>query len=766
MKALSSRPSELAEAIRQPSRSARFSPAPGDFELARPRFSPLRFLSVAWRQKWKILLFIFTSMLMTYLVSSRLSPLYEASAQLDLERQTPANAIGQGPTTVSPNDSDAFMATQMELLRSDAVLRPVADRYHLLQRENQSDEERADLNLRRGDAPVVLKRLKVTRPPNTYLLDVSYKSMDPQLSADVANAVAQSYLDRTFERRAKASAPLPDSMPGQMDESRARMERSELALASFEQQLNLTNPEDESKIVSARLLEVNEEYTKAQADRLAKEAEFRSTQTGGAAEALVTSQGAQLAKLQEGVNTAKQHLADVAAVFGPNHPEYRKAKGALEERQREFNELHSNVSQRAEAAYDEAVNRENILRSAVQSTKAEYARLSSELLEYQRLKRDAETDKSLYSDMQQRIREAAINAGLQNSLIQIADKARPPEKPVFPDKKLNLLISFVFSSVFAVCFVLMAEAMDHTIRDPEQAARALDTSVLGALPAVKSLRLLDAAQPELAGYLESSEDASRQGLPHTSLKLTRYQGGLTRYSRRKTIMRFNEPADAASSSYEEAIRTLRHSILLPDVDRNMKSLLITSALAGEGKSTAIIHLAVAHAEQGKRTLIIDADLRRPSIHRKLGISGTLGLSNVLLGEFAWREMVAKVEQWPSLEVLPAGMVSRRASDLVGGMMTDILDEASREYDLILVDGPPLLGFAEGMQIAKAVDGVVVMARAGRTSKRAVATVLATLHRLQAHAVGVVLNQVNKASTQDFYYGNVAGNSAMAFERRI
>jgi capsular exopolysaccharide synthesis family protein len=223
-------------------------------------------------------------------------------------------------------------------------------------------------------------------------------------------------------------------------------------------------------------------------------------------------------------------------------------------------------------------------------------------------------------------------------------------------------------------------------------------------------------------------------------------------SKRKGLMRITSPADAITS-YEEAIRTLRHSILLPDLDRAIKSILITSATPGEGKSTAIIHLGIAHAEQGKRTLIIDADLRRPSIHKKLGINGTLGLSNVLLNEFQWREVRVKMEQWPNLEVLPAGMISRRASDLVGSMMLDILHEASREYDLILVDAPPLLGFAEAMQVAKAVDGVVVMARAGQTSKRAVATVLATLKRLRANVVGLVLNEVTKGNANGYYQYN-------------
>lgn len=205
------------------------------------------------------------------------------------------------------------------------------------------------------------------------------------------------------------------------------------------------------------------------------------------------------------------------------------------------------------------------------------------------------------------------------------------------------------------------------------------------------------------------------------------------------------------TSYEEAVRTLRHSILLPDVDRNMRSLLVTSAVPAEGKSTCIIHLAIAHAEQGKRTLIIDADLRRPSIHKKLNVNGSIGLSNALLGELDWKEALVESDDWPNLRILPAGTASRRASDLIGSMMIDILDEAGKEYDLILVDAPPLLGFAETMQIATAVDGVVVMARAGQTSRRAVASVLATLKRLRATTIGLVLNEVDKNSTHGYYY---------------
>jgi capsular exopolysaccharide synthesis family protein len=468
------------------------------------------------------------------------------------------------------------------------------------------------------------------------------------------------------------------------------------------------------------------------------------------------------------VNTAKQHLADVAAVYGPNHSEYRKAKNELEEVQRQFQELQGIVSQRVEADYQEAIQREALLRRAVQTTKAEYDQLNSKSFEYQQLKREADTDKALYSDLERRIREATINSGFRNNGIRIADMARPPDEPVFPNKRLNLLLAFLGSSILGICIAIFADVLDHTIRDPEQAARSLDTSVLGVLPTVKEMRRLTSGTPDPVNFIDGMDEFGNPSASFKSMKLIRYNADeASRKSRRKGLMRINGPGSEAISSYEEAIRTLRQSILLPDLDRAMKSLLITSAAPGEGKSTAIIHLAVAHAEQGKRTLIIDADLRRPSIHKKLGISGTLGLSNVLLGEFQWRDMLVKMERWPNLEVLPSGMVSRRASDLVGSLMLDILHEAAGDYDLVLVDAPPLLGFAESMQVAKAVDGVVVMARAGQTSKRAVATALATLKRLRVNVVGLVLNEVTKGSANgSYYYNDYRKYYAEAADRRI
>jgi capsular exopolysaccharide synthesis family protein len=202
------------------------------------------------------------------------------------------------------------------------------------------------------------------------------------------------------------------------------------------------------------------------------------------------------------------------------------------------------------------------------------------------------------------------------------------------------------------------------------------------------------------------------------------------------------------------VRTIRNTILLSDFEGRLRSLVLTSAAPSEGKTTIAAHLAIANADRGKKTLLVDGDLRRPSIHTKFGFNPREGLSNVLTGELAWKDVVMSVEGKPNLSILPAGLGSHRAADLIGPRLSTLLDEFGKEYDLVILDSPPLLGFAECLQMATAADGVLIISRAGETRRKAVAEVISVLNRLRANIVGVVLNQVSRNTSSDgySYYG--------------
>jgi len=710
----------------EPERIPRYVPAPqADVEIHQGSLPTSHYFWVLGRNKWRILAFIAFCMSLTFFVCIKIQPIYEGIARVDVDRRAPSGIIGQDSQQMMPsNDADQFLTTQIEFIQSDGVLRPVALKYNLLEKEKQFGSDSENVKYL-ANAPVKLKNLKVVRPPNSFILRISYRSTDRELASDVANAIAQSYLEHTYDIRVKSTIGLSAFMERQIEELKTKMENSSQALAVYERELNVINPEEKTNILSARLLQLNTEYTTAQADRVHKEAAWNSMKTGSLAAVQVSTQADALTKLQERVQESKQRLAELKAIYGPNYSEYRRAASELAELTRQHDDTRNEITQRIDVDYRQATNREEMLKNSVGETKAEYDRLNLRSFEYQQRKREADADKTLYEELVRKIKEAGINAGFQNSAIRIADFARPGAKPVFPQKGMLLLLSFILSTVLAVGAVIAADLMDDTVRDPEQAQRMLRVDVVGTLPYMKRTELMSIASPLIAAPGEN---------------------GLLPVSRSNSRSSYQNAA-----SYEEAIRTLRNSILLTDFDRRMNSILVTSASPGEGKSTIATHLAIAHAEQGKKTLLIDADLRRPTQHKRFHLSNVVGLSTALTGVLTWQDALMKIEDCPNLHVIPAGPSSRRATDLIGSTIAEMLESASGDYDLVIVDAPPLLGFAEPLQIASAVDGVVVVTKAGETSRKAVGTVLSTLDRLRVNVVGLVLNQVKKDMSESYYY---------------
>jgi capsular exopolysaccharide synthesis family protein len=683
-------------------------------EAEEGKFPLSQYLWIVKRHRWRIGGFIALVVVGTVIISSRLTPIYESTATVDVDRQTPSGVVGQDAARMVLNDSDQYLATQIKLVQSDSVLRPVDQRLRLRELEHQP--EATSTLARAADAPVNLNRLKVSRPPNTYLLLIGYRSEDPQLAADAANSIAQSYLEHTYNIRIRSSASQATFMEKQIEELRAKMEHSSQALVGFERELNVINPEEKTNILSARLLQLNTEYTNAEGDRLKKEAAYESVKGGSMEAALAAAQGDGLRRLVEHRNDAREHFVEVKTHFGANHPEFKKAQAKLLEVESAIEAAARDVAQRVSIEYNESERRESSVKQAVVDAKADFDHVNARSFEYQAFKREADADKRLYEELVRKIKEAGINAGFQNSAIRIADPARPALKPVFPDVRLNALLALVFSTLLAVGAAMLSDLLDKTIRDPEQVSRTLRTEVIGSLPLMKNRR--SAGSPNFkAGFKNGMAIEGEQDL----------------------------------TGFHESIRTLRNSILLASFDRQYRSLLVTSAAPGEGKTTTAANLATAHAEQGKRTLLIDGDLRRPSVHRNFSLPSVVGLSNVLLGEIPWRDALVKVEGLEQLHILPAGPPSRRASDLIGRGLAEILEEAASDYDLVLLDAPPLLGFAEPLQMATSVDGVIVVARAGQTTRKAVASVLATLNRLRAKVVGLVLNEVHKELSDSYYY---------------
>ena len=715
------------ESATLPAVPERYNVYPSPYSYAEPEQEeqsvPLsHYLWILRRHKWKLMAFVVVAVVSTVVVSSRLTPIYESIATIDIDRQAPPGVIGQDALRMAPNDADQFLATQIKLVQSDSVLRPVAERFKLPVVESTRLPGEAQLPTTRAEnAPVKLKNLKVTRPPNTYLLLIAYRSPNADLASDVANAIARSYILHTFNIRFQSAADLSVFMEKQMEELKAKMERSSAALAEFEKDLSVINPDEKTSILSARLLQFNNDYTNAQSDRMLKESAYNSVKSGSFEAAEASTQGEQLRKQADRVAEAREKFATVTAQFGANHPEYKKANSTLTELERQFDSLKTNIGQRVNLEFLQAQNREDLLKHQVAITKIEFDRLNARSFEYKALKQEADSDKGLYEELVRKIKEAGINSSFQNSSIRLADSARPGLRPVFPNLPLNAILAFLFSTLLAVGAAVLADTLDNTLTDPEQIQKTLKTVVLGSLPTVKGWR------GRLPAIATNGNGAGGKSLV-------------------KAV-----GATSHVSAFEEAIRTLRDSILLSDPLRRPRSLLMTSAVPREGKTTTSAHLAVAHSLQKRKTLLIDADLRRPGVHDRFGLPNERGLCEVVKGEVLWRDVLQKVDNLPDLTILTAGTASRHAADRLGVTLEKLLEEAGAEYDLIIVDAPPLLGFAEPLQMATVVDGVVVVALAGQTNRNAVANVLSNLSRLKVNVIGLTLNEVRQDMSDRYYY---------------
>ncbi len=690
-----------------------------------------QYLAALMRHKWRIALFAILCGLVSLIVSLRVTPLYESIAIIDIDRNSEVEAVGgEARAAAAQGNSEQFISTQIRLVQSDAVLRPVAERHQLPLEEHDTwfapvrDNEQAARNM----APARLKRLKVTHPPQTFLIYIQYRSPDPQLAAQVANEIAQSYIDHTFRIRHESSQALSAFMERQLDELRTKMERSNAALAEFERELNMIDPEERTSIISSRLLQLNTEYTQAQAERVKREAAFRALSQGSMEAATMSQHGQQLVELQKREQELLEAFAKVKQHYGPNHPAYGAAKAELDQVTAALDKTTSSVQRQIGLGFEESVQREGLLDKELRSTKAEFDRLNASSFQYKTLKREADADRKLYEELVAKTKQATINAGFPSSAIRIADLARPAYAPVSPNIKVNVLLAMVLGLMLAIGVTLLSDSMDSTVRDPEMVSAVMGSEVLGMLPKVRG-----AAGSLVPTMLLESGANSR------------------------ALVRSADVAQRPAINYLESVKTLHASLVLADVEQRIRSMMVTSAAPAEGKSTVATAIAISHAGKGKRVLLIDGDLRRPSLADKLKISSRQGLVDVCLKGASWRDVVHSMAELPTLHVLPTGACNRRAIDPFAAVLADLLAEATEEYDLVVVDSPPLLGFPEPLHVASLVDGVLLVALSGSTNRKALQLALNQLRRIGAQTLGVVMNGATRDTQGGYYYHHYASH---------
>ena len=384
--------------------------------------------------------------------------------------------------------------------------------------------------------------------------------------------------------------------------------------------------------------------------------------------------------------------------------------------------------------YEAALQHQNLLQSALDQQKEEANKLNESGIEFSLLKRDVETNRTLYEGLLEKLKEAGISAGLRSNNFRIVDLARPPAAPAEPNVPRNLGFALALGITTSIGLAFLLEGLDSTVRTPEQA------QMLSGLPSLGMIPL---------GLQGDNPQGAKALLPNS---------GSREFIELVTQGR-------PQSQMAESYRALRTSLLLSSLGAPPKVILVTSALPQEGKTTTSMNTAIVLAQKGSKVLIIDADLRRPSIHKALGMGPRTGLSNVLTGSASLSQAVIQSTLLPSLYVLPAGTPPPNPAELLASSyMREVLQELREQYDHIVIDTPPTLSVTDAVIMSTNADTVVLVIRSGQTTKQALRRARDLLMRVNAKVAGVLLNAADLKSADYYYYYEYRGEYSSRYYR--
>ena len=426
----------------------------------------------------------------------------------------------------------------------------------------------------------------------------------------------------------------------------------------------------------------------------------------------------------------KIQSADLNTQFGPSYPKLAQLNNQLKEVDSQIQQEMKKLVGKVRGQYTTALRREGMLREALEKQKQEANKLNESAIEFNLLKRDSETYRLLYEGILQKLKEASVSAGLKSNNFRIVDTARPPSYPIEPNIPRNLGFALVLGLATGVGAAFLKEGLDNTIRTTEQAQNISGLASLGMIP---------------LGSKSAREGPNAKRLVIASSKEA------------VELVTQTRPQSQMAESY----RALRTSLLLSNLGAPPKVIMVTSALPQEGKSTTSINCALVLAQKkGVRVLLIDADLRRPSIHKTLGMGPRSGLSNVLTGSTSLEQAITPTSIHPNLFVLPAGTSPPDPAELLGSQnMRDMLNQLRLQYDHIVVDTPPSLSVTDAVVLSPAADAVVLVIRSNQTTKTALRRARDILAQVNAKVVGVLLNAVDLSSPDYYYYYEYQGKYA-------
>jgi polysaccharide biosynthesis transport protein len=564
----------------------------------------------------------------------------------------------------------------------------------------------------------VRSQLSVKRDTASHLVNVSFSSHDPVLSAVVTNTLVHSFIDRTYQTRHDAIMQSTEWLSRQLDDIRAKMEQSNEALANFQSTSGIADVDQNKNTFSEQMAELNRQKTQAQAERIQLESYLR--RAGGDIENLPQIQNNLVVQqLSQRLGESRAELSQTLAVYGKNHPNAKRLQNQADELESQLRIQRSAIVGQMQISYSAALTREQMINSQMRGTAKELG----EMAQYTALKKDAQVNADLYNTLYARIKESGITAASKSSNIRIVDQAIVLNSPTSPRPLVNLGIGLVVALIGGILLVFGREALDRTVHTPEDVQRSTGIATVSMMPIASN----DASG--WLGFLGPGRRAPRNCWLTEPTKFL---------------------LDQPDSEQSEAIRGLHTAVMLSNLDHPPHALLVTSSVPGEGKTTVAINLAVALAQHGS-TCILDADLRRSLIAKVFHLKKAPGLGEYLSGAVPLELVLSRVPGVSELTVIAAGEPADDPGKLVNSeKMRQLLRTLRTLYDFVVVDSPPILPYADGRALAPFVDGVVFVGRSGVVTRDAIARSIELL--AEVHGAPILEIVLNGADTNSHSYG--------------
>ena len=678
----------------------------------------VRFTHSLWFSRWLIVACVVVALVLTTAYNYTARPRYEAVTQIQIRKTRPDLSPGVDVTDAVTPD---WIETQYRILVGKSLITKVVERYEFTSSpELGTGPMRSPIELIRtklfGSAPadfgpgipvapaVAAFRSRVTvRPiPRTSLVDIVFRAYDPKFAAMAANGLAQTFVDESRSVRSDQSTEATKWLEARLQSEQEQARSSFEALRSYEERSGSSNLEARQRLAEAKLQQASTQLLQARGEKASRKAyldQLRRMTPGELMTLPELATSTSYQAMRKDLVDTELRKSELDQSLGPKHPDVvgldariQSIRGALANEAR-------GVIRSVEAAYEAASRQEAVLSASVGAAQAEMSSLRDKSPEYQTLKRDADTSNEIAQALARRGKEASVESAVDDRTVRIVEPADVPQAPAFPDRTGNLQIALLVGLATGVFLVSAKERLDTTVKTPDDIRDALRIPFLGFVPDLSTLSEM---------VMKSNLSAIR----------------------------------SPTSPLSEAYRVIRTNVMAAANSVNARVLLVTSIHPGEGKSTTALNLAAAIAQTGATAVLVDSDLRRPTVHSNLSLPRGPGIRDVLTRNGAFRDIV-RPGPIPGLFALTSGGAAENPAELMGcEEMRTLLKDLRESYDWVVVDAPPVGGMADALIIGGLVDGIILVIEGDRTTRAVATDGVAQLTSVGGRLLGAIINRVD------------------------